>query len=1085
MIHASRLLRPSLVLLAALALACGAQIVGVHRLLAAESPNRTTAAYSADMTADAVLKALELEPGLIVHVGCGDGEATARLAEVSHGVVQGLDRSSDNVDQARRRFLDQGINGTATAVEWTGQSLPYNDNLVNLLLIEDAKSVPQNEMLRVLTPEGSAYVRTSEGWIKLTKPRPAEIDDWTHCLHDPTGNAVSQDRVVGPIKHLQWFGGQRYGRQHEHMSSVSAVVSAGGRLFTISDEGSRVSLLLPADWQLIAQDAYNGVELWRRPIAEWFSSYFPMKNGPSILGHRLVATKDTLYATVGLNAPISALNAATGETIREYPETAGTLEFVLSDDVLFAVVSKTDPPFPQYERDLLDPVAERNRIYARDSGYPKGPRRLTAVSAKTGEVLWTRDTMVATLTLTVDADKVVYHDDERVVCLDRKTGQPRWTSEEIHPSRIFNFGRGGTMVLYDDVVLYSAQTGDVTALSARDGKTLWTAPQPSTGHWSAQDIFAIDGLVWYGQTSSARAAGTFYGRDVHTGEVLHQFDPDIDVPWFHHRCHRGRATVNYILASRTGIEFIDFRNEHWDVNHWVRGACALGIVPANGMIYAPQHPCGCYLSAKLSYFNALAPAAGVTYQEDAATADQRLEKGSAYGRRAATVAEDDAWPQYRHDVARSGSTSCAVPVDLQVKWQADLGAKPGRLVAAGGKLLVAAVDAHTLKAFDAADGGLCWQFTAGGRIDSPPSCVDGQVLFGSADGYVYCLTLADGQLAWRYRAAPQRRQMMAKSQLESPWPVHGSVLVRDGKAYCTAGRQRFLDGGILLLVLDVQTGELIEQTLLDETDDATGQNLHAFAKGLSMPVALTDILSANDRYLFMHEQVMDLDGKPVPAEAVDEADEDLLHLFSPTGFLDDSWFHRTYWLFGSKFQSGWNQWYLQGRVVPAGRLLVHQGDFVMGFGRKQGDFRWSTPLDYHLFRIRKKPELDQQKGAKAGYQNSTNFLRYEWSEDVPMIVTAMTLADQTLFVAGSADVLDEKQAWIDLDAPKTQQDAQNQLDALQGHQGSTLWAVSAESGKQLSECHLPSVPVYDGMAAAYGKLFVALADGSVVCLGPR
>jgi len=1037
----------------------------------------------AAQTPEQLLKASGVKGGLIVHVGCGEGAATASLAANGKCVVQGLDRSPANVAAARRRFVSKGLNGRVTVQRWTGASLPYNDGLVNVLLVEQADAVAREEMLRVLVPNGIAYVRTAAGWTKLVKPRPSEIDDWTHCLHNPTGNAVSQDRVVGPIKHLQWFAGPRYGRQHEHMSSVSAVVSAGGRVFSIIDEGSGATLLLPSDWQLTAKDAHNGVTLWKRPIADWFSRYFPMKNGPSILGHRLVATADTLYATVGLNAPISALNAGTGKTIREYPETAGTLEFVLSEGVLLAVVGKKAPAFPQYVRQLDQPVPERNRIYSKDSGYAKGPRSITAIAAETGKVLWTHDTMVSTLTLTVDAQNVVFHDNEKVVCLDRRTGKERWKSKEIHANRIFNFGRGGTLVLHRDVVLYSAQKGDVTALSAKDGKALWTAPQPGTGHHSAQDIFVIDDLVWYGETASGRSKGVFFGRNLHTGELVREFAADVKVPFFHHRCHRGRATVNYILASRTGIEFVDFRKEHWDVNHWVRGACALGVIPANGLTYAPPHPCGCYLSAKLSYFNALAPAGGVTYQEEKASPTQRLEKGPAYGRAPKAAVDVASWPQYRNDIARSGSTAHAVASKVKPLWRAKLGGKLSRLVAADGKLFVAAVDAHTLHAIDAGNGKACWQYTAGGRIDSPPSCTGGLVVFGSADGYVTCLTSDDGQVAWRYRAAPQRRQMMAKSQLESPWPVHGSVLVRDGRAYCTAGRQRFLDGGILLFVLDVKTGRLVSEKLLDETDDATGKELHAFAKGLSMPVALTDILSANDQYLFMHEQVLDFKGTPVPAEALKDKEDDVLHLFTPTGFLDDSWFHRTYWLYGSRFQSGWSSWYLQGRVVPAGRVLVHRGDSVLGYGRKQTYFRWSTPLDYHLFRIAKKPPLNKKDGKKkAGYTSGTKYLTYDWSKEVPLTVTAMALADRTLFIAGPPDLLDEEAAWKNIYEPKTVQSAEAQLKALRGAKGSALWAVSAKTGEKLSECKLPSVPIYDGMAAAYGKLYVALADGSVVCL---
>jgi len=1048
-------------------------------------------------TAAEALRQAGIRSGLIVHVGCGESPSEAAALMLTDAcVVQGLDTDPTKVTAAREHLHAKELYGPVSIKAFAGNVLPYNDNLVNALLVESAGDLGPDEMLRVLVPNGVALVRNGAAWTRHVKPVPPDTDDWPHSLYDSTGNAVSMDRVVGPPRHLQWFGLPRFGRQHEHMSSISAVVSAGGRVFYIADEGSNVSLLLPSDWQLVARDAHNGVILWKRPIKEWHARHFPMKNGPSSLGHRVVATDKIVYVTLGLNAPIVALDAATGSTVREYAATADTHEFVLNDGMLYTVTSPPGGKILEYERELTDPVPERNRIFK--IGYDKGPRTIKAVRADTGKRLWQRDTPVQTLSMSVDGKHVVYHNDERIVCLNKATGAERWASEPIHPERVYAFGRSATLVLYEDVVLFSGQTGDVTAWSIDDGRQLWKAPQPGTGHHSAQDIFVIDGKVWYGQTASGGKKGTFEGRELHSGKVLHTFDPDVQVPWFHHRCHRGRATVNYLLVSRTGIEYVDFRKQTWDVNHWVRGACAYGIVPANGMTYAPSHPCACYLSAKMQYFNALAPESRVTYEEAPRTAAQRLVKGPAY---AETLARRPGfhmphaadWPQYRCDITRSGATPEPVAPRVKPLWRTAVGGRLSRIVVAEGKVFVSAVDRHTLYALDAVTGKECWHFTAGGRIDSPPSVVGRQLLFGCADGSVYCLTTSEGSLVWRYDAAPQHRQMMALGQLESAWPVHGSVLVRDGEAYCTAGRNRFLDGGIRLVVLNVETGALVSETVLGANDDKTRGNLHTLAKGLSMPVALSDILSVNEKYLFMHEQVFDLKGKPLRDGL---QDDEIRHLFTPTGFLDDSWFHRTYWLYGSGFTSGWNQWYNQGRVLPAGRLLVHAGDRVYGFGRKQGYYRWSTPLEYHLFCIDKNPSLKplaepkptpgkkKKSGRRsASYCASTDWLEYHWEQAVPLVVKAMVLAGETLFIAGPPDVLDEEDGWLHIEDKAYGAKFQAQLDALDGKQGSRLWAVSAGDGKKLSEIRLESAPVYDGMAAARGRLYMAMDDGAILCFG--
>ena len=213
---------------------------------------------------------------------------------------------------------------------------------------------------------------------------------------------------------------------------------------------------------------------------------------------------------------------------------------------------------------------------------------------------------VAPLTLTADQANVLFHDGEKIVCLDRKDGRragvgprargasrcrsrsgPRWSS-----TRTWSCSR--------------AATGSMNGLSLADGKTLWTAKHPRSGHASPEDLLVVQGLVWSGEIANGADTGIFTGRDLHTGQVKIQFPPDVDTYWFHHRCYRAKATDKYLLTSRTGIEFIDPATKHWEPHHWVRGGCLYGIMPGNGLVYAPPHSCGCYLESKLYGFNALA-----------------------------------------------------------------------------------------------------------------------------------------------------------------------------------------------------------------------------------------------------------------------------------------------------------------------------------------------------------------------------------------------------------------------------------------------------------------------------------------------
>ena len=170
----------------------------------------------------------------------------------------------------------------------------------------------------------------------------------------------------------------------------------------------------------------------------------------------------------------------------------------------------------------------------------------------------------------------------------------------------------------------------------------------------------------------------FTGYDPQTGEVKKQFSPDVETYWFHHRCYRGKATEKYLLMSRTGIEFLDIAKESWMIHHWVRGACLYGIMPCNGLIYAPQHPCACYPETKLYGFNAVAPAAPTRPRPGKVSDEGRLQRGPAYAgvaSRGSGAAAADEWPTYRHDATRSGSTKTKCSTDLKPAREAELGGR--------------------------------------------------------------------------------------------------------------------------------------------------------------------------------------------------------------------------------------------------------------------------------------------------------------------------------------------------------------------------------------------------------------------------
>ena len=107
--------------------------------------------------------------------------------------------------------------------------------------------------------------------------------------------------------------------------------------------------------------------------------------------------------------------------------------------------------------------------------------------------------------------------------------------------------------------------------------------------------------------------------------------------------------------------------------------------------------------------------------------------------------------------------------------------------------------------------------------------------------------------------------------------------------------------------------------------------------------------------------------------------------------------------------------------------------------------------------------------------NRIPYERYAWHQRVPIRPSAMALAPgpddsgRRLLVAGTPDRIDPE----------------DPLATFEGKGGGLLWVMSGADGKKLSELSLGSPPVWDGMALANGRLYVATRAGQVLCLAGK
>ncbi|MGQ9731260.1 MAG: outer membrane protein assembly factor BamB family protein [Candidatus Zipacnadales bacterium] len=988
---------------------------------------------------------LGAQGGLIVLVGCGDGRLIAELGARPDTVVHGLEASQQNVERMRRRLMELGLYGKTSVEQWRGGHLPYADNIVNTLVWTQRGKVPMDEVMHVLTPGGVAYVRQGPKWDKCLKPRRANTDEWTHYLHDASGNAVAHDEVVGPPGILQWTAEPLHLRSHEHTPGFWALVSSGGRIFYICDRGPTSLVAAPSRWMLVARDAYNGILLWERPIDKWYPRLCGWAGTPMHLQRRLVAVGERVYATLGLFLGVTEIDAATGETLRVYEGTEGTEEILYHEGRLLLVARRVTAERVAEHAGLEELAGIRGSpLYKRETARPlvdnfrrtdaQAQVSLLVLDAESGAMLWQKEGVSPrSVTLCAAGENVYYYEGSRVVCVELDSGTERWAT----PAPLLRMVTGGKV--------FCADGKAVTVLSAETGEVEWSQT-PSL--IEIRDAFVAGGSLWLGGFKPYEGPnpdgkrGPAWGPycvtqyDLSTGEVLRQVEPEN--PGHHHRCWSNKATDRYILGGRRGTEFIDLSTGEVLWHSWARGVCRYGVMPANGLLYVPPHACGCYVVAKLMGFNALAPRRPEILVPPPSPS---VERGPAY--EAATTKpgsqETEAWPTYRHDVERSGRTPASVPTHLHELWRRKVGGKLTAPVVAEGRILLGSVDCHTVIGSDEKTGEVKWCFTIGGRVDSAPTLQAGQVLFGGRDGYLYSVRLRDGVLAWRVRVAREDRRIVANGQLESSTPVIGSVLVREETAYCTAGRSSYLDGGIDLCRVDARTGKLLSRTSLYSPDPQTGRQPPHIAPGV-MPGVRADILSADDQYIYLRENVFDPAGNSVEGGRA--------HLFTLTDFLDDSWAHRSYWIFGTQpsLATGCSG---RERNLTYGRLLVFDESTVYGYGRRT--VHWSDQLEDGAYRLYAKERSEEGT--------------VRWERAVPLHVRAMVMAGDVLFIAG----------------PVTEPGLQYGPADMSG--SAILMAISAGDGSELARYELDNSPIFDGMAAAEGRLYLTTTEGDVVCMG--
>lgn len=540
-------------------------------------PANTTDKWS--QVARDMLNATGAKHGHCLVLGVGSGRLAAELASQSKLHVIALDPDAAKVQKLRRRFDEAGLYGRQVVVhQGDPLSYPLPPYIASLIVSEDpaAAGLASGEkfvrqVFRLLHPYGGAarvalpadQQDAFAGWVKAAGLTGVEVGragdfavlrrvgalpdsaDWTHENADAGSSLVSSDKLAKPPFGVLWFGGAvdmvfpQW--DYTHFAAPTPLVAGGRMFFQV--------------WpKLHAVDIYTGRHLWAATLPG-------MQASPRRSRLKYVAAEDSVYVVSGKTC--FRIDAASGSTLSEFSSPAehpawrevriwGDCLIATAGKVLVCMDRKSGQTKWTYkaERQPVDFVVGSGKVFCADVSLPdrKGQvttpeGRLVALDATNGNQRW-----------------------QAAIKLDRSKGP-------LRPLRL-SYSEANDIL----VAVY----GRVTAYRGKDGGVLWG---DKVIQGADQPILHPDRLITqFGQMYDLRTGTQLKGR-LWGGKPNHVT----------RGCNRAIGAQYMVLIRDAHASYFDLSTCRQTYFRGVRSGCTNSLIPAGGLLNAPNfaHGCSC------------------------------------------------------------------------------------------------------------------------------------------------------------------------------------------------------------------------------------------------------------------------------------------------------------------------------------------------------------------------------------------------------------------------------------------------------------------------------------------------------------
>ncbi len=580
-----------------------------------------------EATAEQILSLSNAREGYCLVLGGVDGSLVLEMVRQSDFQFIVLDDRPEIVQKIREKLDSSGVYGARATVKLGNLSQRmFGPMMFNLIISErheieaDLPADSSSEVFRYLTPAGGALIfgagkefaltkdwfgklgvrlvrnqKNDPVWFINERPRLEGSGDWTHQYGNAQNTSCSDDEIVKGAMGVKWWGEPGPRPMPDRGPRNPAPLSAGGRLYV---QGDRV---------LFGLDAYNGTVLWSQSCPEMRRANIPRDSS------NMVADDDGLYLAQGRYC--INFDGSTGQRARIFsvPE-ADTGSYNWS---FLSIIGQT----------LVGSRVSKGTVYLGDDGEwyenfkPNDISRVTSdrlfgVDTKSGDVRWEYNGgAIINSTITIGKDVIYFIEstaeeaienagsiqqigqltNQRLVALDLKTGKRQW--ERDHDFSKLQFMT--YLVFSNDMLIATGTDKDKNYHTY----ALAASRQITKDKDGEQSFLPPGSLLWEDHHKEGKGhhsghlqhpvivGDTFYSDqwafDLKTGKQIRDDLPE----------RRGCGTMS---ASKYSMFYRHYFHGMWNLDtnersqfEGIRSGCWLGLIPAGGMLLAPETSAGC------------------------------------------------------------------------------------------------------------------------------------------------------------------------------------------------------------------------------------------------------------------------------------------------------------------------------------------------------------------------------------------------------------------------------------------------------------------------------------------------------------